>query len=200
MNFIQGFIPRLKSHLLAHLQNLEYDGDEYAFTPDDRDSVHFVNGLNRIPMPRQVQFNFTTYDVRRAHDTLCPGHGRVVMLHSCEDGLDAHPFWYAQVLATFVFRLHYNGREHTKDVLWICWFGGVPGHQWSTEKAQLPKIGFMPNSPGAFGFIDPALVIRACHLIPVFAEGQTDSLLRHGQSLARTNNNVDDWVAYYVNM
>lgn len=151
-------------------------------------------------MPRRLQIHFTTYDVRRAYDTLRPGQGGVVMLHSCEEGPDAHPFWYAQVLAAFVFHVHYDGHEHTMDVLLIRWLGVVPGHHWSIPRARLPKIGFVPESPGAFGFIDPVLVIRACHVIPVFAEGRTDTLLQHGHSLVHANNDVDDYVAYYVNM
>ena len=111
------------------------------------------------------------YDVQHAHDTVQPGHDKVVMLHFHEDNVKAHPFWYAQVLAAFVFQLHYDRQEHTKDVLWICWCGGISGHWWSIEKVHLSKIGFVPDLPGAFGFINPVLMIRACHLILVFAEG-----------------------------
>ena len=122
------------------------------------------------------------------------------MLHSCKDGPNGHPFWYAQVIAVFVFHVCYDGHDHTMDVLWIQWLRVVPGHCWSISKAHLPKIGFIPDSPGAFGFIDPAVVIQACHVIPAFAEGCTDSLLQHGHSLAWANDDVDNYVAYYVNM
>lgn len=149
----------LKTHLLARLRNLDYNGDEHVFTSDERYAIHFVNGLNRVPMPRRLQTDFTTYDVRRAYDTLRPSHGGVVMVHSCEDGANAHPFWYAQVLAAFIFRVHYDGCEHTKDVLWIRWLRVVPSYRWSIRNTRLPKIGFVTDSPGAFGFIDPALVI-----------------------------------------
>ena len=78
--------------------------------------------------------------------------------------------------------------------------GVVPRYHWSISKGHLPKIGFVAESPGAFGFIDPALVIQACHIIPVFAEGCIDSLLWHGPSLTQANEDVDDYIAYYVNM
>lgn len=185
--------------MLAHLCNLNYDGDENTFTPEEWATIHFINGLNQVRMPRRLQIYFTTYDVRRAYDTLWLGQGGVVMLHSCEEGPDAHPFWYAQVLAAFVFCVYYDGRKHTMDVLWVQWLGVVLGHRWSIQKARLPKIGFIPESPGAFGCIDPALMIWACHVIPAFAEGCTDSLLRHGH-FAHANNDVDNYVAYYVNM
>lgn len=145
--------------MLARLRHLDYDGDENAFTPEERASIHFIHGLNQVHMPRRLQIYFTTYDVRRAYDMLRLGQGGMVMLHSCEEGLDAHPFWYAQVLAAFVFHVRYNGYEHTMDVLWVQWLGVVPGHHWGIQKARLPKIGFVPESSGAFGFIDPGLVI-----------------------------------------
>ncbi|KIJ32273.1 hypothetical protein M422DRAFT_184757 [Sphaerobolus stellatus SS14] len=49
-----------------------------------------------------------------------------------------------------------------------------------------------------FGFIDPANVIRACHLIPAFHFGQAD-LLCPGS--VGHNNKADDmdYVHYYVN-
>ena len=151
-------------------------------------------------MPKRLQINYTTYDIRRDYDTLRPSHGGFVMLQSCEEGTEAHPFWYARVLAAFIFQVNYQGEEHTIDILWVRWLGVVPGYRWGIHKAHLPKIGFVPDSPGAFGFIDPSLVMRACHLIPAFVDGRTKSLLRQGPSLARGNEEEDDWAGYYVNM
>lgn len=76
----------------------------------------------------------------------------------------------------------------------------MPGHRWGIKKARLPKIGFIPDSPGAFGFLDPSLVLCACHLIPAFSDGRMDSLLPRGPSIAQENDGTDDWTAYYVNM
>ena len=50
------------------------------------------------------------------------------------------------------------------------------------------------------GFLDPSLVIRACHLIPAFVDERTSELLRPGISLARLPGEMDDWTAFYVNM
>jgi len=87
------------------------------------------------------------------------------------------------------------------EFLWVRWFGVEPDYRWGFKNAWLPKIGFIPSDSGAaFGFLDPSFVLRACHLIPAFADGRTNSLLRHGTSVARENNNVDDWAAFYVNM
>ncbi|KIJ58626.1 hypothetical protein HYDPIDRAFT_33994 [Hydnomerulius pinastri MD-312] len=197
---VKDFIPKLKDHLLSRLLNHEYDGDEQSYTSEERNSICFVNGLNRVFRPKRFQINYTTYDIRRDQDTLRPGHGAAVMVLSREQGPDAHPFWYAQVLGAFLIKVHYAGVEQTMDFLWVRWFGVVPGYRWGIQKARLPKIGFIPDSPAAFGFLDPSLVIRACHLIPAFAAGRTDSLLRRGPSAARAANEADDWTAYYVNI
>ena len=178
----------------------EYDGDERVFTSEERNSVRFVNNLNRVIQSKCFQINYMTYDVCRDQDMLRPGHGAAVMMLSREHGPNAHPFWYAQVLSAFLIEVSYKGVAQTIEVLWIRWFGVVPGYQWGIKKARLPQIGFVPDSPGAFGFLDPSLVIRACHLIPAFAEGRTSLLLPQGPSVARENGAVDDWAAYYVNM
>jgi len=69
---------------------------------------------------------------------------------------------------------------------------------WKSKK--LHQIGFVDgNDASAFGFIDPADVIRAVHLIPQFSSGRTKNLLGH--SIARSiQENDEDWIRYYVNM
>jgi len=64
-------------------------------------------------------------------------------------------------------------------------------------------VGFVLDSPDAgspaFGFLDPAQVIREVHLIPCFSEGDTGDLLE--PSLAWLPHEGDlDWRCYYVNM
>jgi hypothetical protein len=46
----------------------EYDGDEVSFTPEERSTVTFVN--NRIYKHKVMRVNYTTYDLRRAQDSL----------------------------------------------------------------------------------------------------------------------------------
>ena len=198
---LQGFIPKLKDHLLSRLLNREYDSDEHTFSSEERNSIQFVNNLNKVLHPKRLQINYTTYDIRCDQDTLHPGHGAAIMLLSGEDGPNAHPFWYAEVLGAFLITVTYSGIERTMEFLWIRWFGVIPGYHWGLKNARLPKIGFIPSDSGtAFGFIDPSLALRACHLIPAFSEGCTDSLLRYGPCVARETNTFDDWAAYYVNM
>ena len=88
------------------------------------------------------------------------------------------------------------------EVLWVCWLEIDPGHKWGFRQHVLFKVGFISeqsDSP-AFGFLNSSLVIHGCHLIPTFANGQTDQLLWSSPSIARHHDKADDWMEYYINM
>jgi hypothetical protein len=204
----QNFVPRLKDHLLGRLLNQGYDGDEQLFSDDDRNTVHIVD--NRLYSAKVLRVNYTTYDVRRGQDSFNPGTQHCdLMVNSCEDDPEAHPYWYARIIGIFHLRvLHASlaattSSELVQDMqfLWVRWFGIDPSYRSGLKVGRLPKIGFVPeNDDQAFGFLDPALVIRGCHLIPAFADGRTVELLRTGVTAARPIDEVDDWAAFYVNM
>ena len=168
-------------------------------------SVHIVD--NRMYSLQLLRVNYTTYDVRRDQDLVNTRTHSDVMVLSHEDDPQAHPYWYAQVLGIFHLRvLHLNPSAMNRsvqhmEVLWIQWFGLVPGHQFGSEMARLPKIGFVPDTdPLAFGFLDPSLVIRATHLIPTFNDGRTAGLLATSPTVGRPPDETDDWAAFFVSM
>ena len=68
------------------------------------------------------------------------------------------------------------------------------------DAKRLPRVGFIDgDEPSAFGFIDPASVVRAVHLIPAFDLGRTNAIM--GPSMARKESEEDhDWFRYYVGM
>ena len=71
------------------------------------------------------------------------------------------------------------------------------------RRARLPSIGFVDSTDEfAFSFVDPANVVRGCHLIPAFDTGRSADLLPWKRSIARRLNpeDVDDWLYFYVNM
>ncbi|KIJ58305.1 hypothetical protein HYDPIDRAFT_141613 [Hydnomerulius pinastri MD-312] len=201
----RGTDPAVKDHLLYRLLNLDFDGDDHVFSDSQRNHVRILN--NMLYSPATMQVNYTTYDVRREQDIVNPrAHGDVMVL-SRESEQGCHPYWYARVLHVFHLRVHHCGPDARNlsaqhmEILWVRWFGIVPGHRYGSAVARLPKIGFVPDSdPSAFGFLDPSLVIRSCHLIPAFADGRTSDLLRPGPSVGRRNDEIDDWVSYFVNI
>lgn len=135
-----------------------------------------------------------------------------VMVLSQETEPNAHPFWYARVLGVFHTKVIHMGPESRNrsvqhmEFLWVRWFGLEPNYCSGSLKARLPKIGFIPHSedasdPSAFGFLDPSLVLRGCHLVPAFAAGRTTGLLKTvSPTAARPLDETDDWANYYVIM
>lgn len=202
---IKDFVPRLKDHLLNRLLNRNYDGDEELFSDADRNTVRIID--NRVFSAKVLRINYTTYDIRRDQDSMNPRTHCDVMVTSPETGPNAHPFWYARVLGIFHIRVLHTGPAATNrsvqrmEFLWVRWFGAEPAHQYGFKVARLPKIGFVEETDlSAFGFLDPSLVLRGCHLVPAFADGRTSALLKTPHTAARPPEESDDWAAFYVNM
>lgn len=154
-----------------------------------------------------LRVNYTTYDVRRDQDSMNPRTNCNVMVLSRETEPGAHPYWYAQVLGVFHAQVLHTGRaaknrsiQHM-EFLWVRWFGMVPDHRYGLRIARLPKIGFIPDTDSlSFGFIDPSIVLRGCHLIPAFIDGKTTQLLKALHTAGRPPGQTEDWEAFYVMM
>jgi hypothetical protein len=146
-----------------------------------------------------MRINYTTYDVRRAQDVVNPNteHRDIMMLSSSS----AHPFCYARVLGIYHANNIYTGPElkdyqpRRIEFLWVRWFELV--NQPPRNKLTLDTLRFVPMAEDdAFGFVDPADVVRSCHLIPAFASGK---LHPDGVSMSGIARDGDDWRHYYVN-
>lgn len=164
-----------------------------------------------------MRINYTTYDVRRAQNSINPrNHADVMVLaHEDEeirvrDGSDPEAYSYARAIGIFHTYVEHHGSESATsepqrmEFLWVRWFGRDTTHKSGFKAKRLPRIGFVPSEEGdpddgAFGFLDPQEIIRAAHLVPAFAHGTTSTLL--GPSIARQPRDGDeDWQFYYVNM
>lgn len=202
---LQDFVPRLKDHLLGRLLDCQYDGDEEHFSDADRAMVQIID--NHVYSAKVLRINYTTYDIQWDQDSMNPRTHCDVMVMSPENGDKAHPYWYARVLGVFHARVLHTGPavrnrsvQHI-EFLWVRWFGLDPDHRYGFSAARLPKIGFVPDTDvAAFGFLDPSLVIRGCHLIPAFNDGRTARLLSAILTAGRPPNDTDDWEAFYVNL
>ena len=159
----------LKDHLLSRLLELEYDGDECTFTHEQRNTIQLTN-IDRAVWLKVLCINYPTYDIREVQDIVRMTRGDAIMTVSRDD---EHPFWYARVFMAFHVMVCFSPEgsspsEKCMEVLWVRWLGVDQGHKWGFKEGRLPKVGFVPDRPDhiPFGFLDPSLVLRVCHLIP----------------------------------
>ncbi|KAJ7076247.1 hypothetical protein B0H15DRAFT_790815 [Mycena belliarum] len=195
----KDFLPRLQDHLYARMQGI--DSTEAAdLTSDQRSVVNIQH--QRIHQHATAAFNFTRYDVQRDQDTINSSTGRrYVMVKSNEtdeDGLAPHPYWYARVLGVYHANVYHPAARVPRryEFLRVRWFGRDPDWDSGPRHLALDRVGYVPEDvPEAFGFLDPALVLRSCHLIPAFSLGKTTTLL---QSSTARDSDEGDWVNFYV--
>ncbi|KAI0666517.1 hypothetical protein C8Q78DRAFT_984030 [Trametes maxima] len=209
---IKDFPRKLQTHLLTRIRH-NRDATESSFSESERRTLVIEDEC--IYSHQLLRINYTTYDVRRGQDLINPSTERCnIMLLAHEDkdaategtlGSERHLFWYAQVLGIYhanVVDLQDGGplaTPHRMDFLFVRWFGYDSEWRASWSHRRLDQIGFVPDTdPDAFGFVDPNDVIRACHLIPAFAEGRTSRLLGFS-NIARPSGESDDWERFYVN-
>jgi hypothetical protein len=208
----------LKRHLLGRLLGHPFDGDEHIYSDDESAMVKIIN--NRIYSHKVLRVNYTTYDLRRAQDSINPHTRPDIMLLSHEDEdadneTDSHPYWYARVIGIYHAEVCHVGLNAQSsgvqelEFLWVRWFGRDLDCDSGWNTCCLHRIGFVADDPidpsdpigasGAFAFIDPAEVIRGVHLIPAFAHGKTSELLEPSIARPQKDNN-EDWQYFYINM
>ena len=198
--------------------------DSSIFEPEDLNAADivqkqvFIKG-NCIYRHKLAQFFYTTYDVRLSEDVVNPkkSNCNIMLLSNLnnqeidQNSTVTHPFLYARVIGIYHANVVYTGPGMKNyepmrfDFLHVRWFQlelevqknkkrhHVPG--WASSR--LDCLSFPPMAElGSFSFVDPSLVLRGCHLIPVFSLGKR-YLDRIGLSSISQDNN--DWKYYYVN-
>lgn len=206
----QDFLPKLKEHLLDRvIQMIETDPSNVGATPafelgSKPDAKHLFFKSDRLYRHNLLQVNYTTYDVRRKRDSINPRTShRDVMVLSGEENSSAHPYLYARVIHIFHANIIYTGpgttgyRPRRVEFLWVRWY--TPDTRCTAggwQNSTLDRIRFPPMADsGSFGFLDPADVVRAAHIVPAFAAKR-----RHDDrtGLSRCAKDSDDWNSYYV--
>lgn len=203
----------LKEHLLSRIQQiLQIKPDDQASKdlPRVKPPPIFFKG-ERMYSHKVAQFNYTTYDVRRAQDVVNPGtsHSNVILLsgrsptspEAPEESSTAtkpHPYLYARVLGIYHANIIYTGpgmldyTPRRMDFLWVRWYD----YQDGENSARLGQLSFPPlTSARAFGFVDPADVVRGCHIIPRFSRGER---YPSGTGFSKLAHDSRDWRAYNV--
>lgn len=157
-----------------------------------------------------LRINYTTYDVRRAQDSINPktDHCNVMLfsdLHNSHQPLQSHEYKYARVLGIFHANVLFVPPETKKyrsqrmEFLWVRWFKMVdpaPSYvNWTTSRPDY--LRFPPiHEETSFGFVDPEEVVRACHVIPRFSYGKRH---HNGHGLSKLAKDVEDWRFYVLN-
>jgi len=147
--------------------------------------------------------------MRRCQDTINPRTRSDVMTLANVPPSDAksmHPYEYARVINIFHANVKFTHPDtnvtkiHKMDFLFVRWFGLDVTKKTGWKAKKLHQIGFLDSTNSdAFGFLDPADVVRAIHLIPRFSLGRTGDLL--GPSIARSLvEKNEDWERYYIGM
>lgn len=172
--------------------------EDLPFTFEDRESLMIEH--DSIYSHATAQFNYTTYDVRRDRDIVkAVGDKCDIMLPSYEDDSE-HPFWYARVVGIYHLNVTHaptNTKKERIAFLWVRWLGLDPEWKGGDAYDQLDRVGFVPfgGEDEPFSFVDPATVIRGCHLIPAYEFGRTMDLLPESQFRPEEG----DYVNFYVN-
>jgi len=153
-----------------------------------------------------MRINYTTYDVRRSQDVINPNtdHCDVMLLSGNEGTTRRHQYIYARVLAIFHVNAFYLGmgisdnQPRRTEFLWVRWFEIIDDRpvqdNWTLRRLNI--LQFLPvTHEHAFGFVDPADVLRGCHIIPRFAEG-----MRHvnTKGISRYARDSNDWCQYIL--
>jgi hypothetical protein len=200
--YFQDFIPKLKKHLRPRIRQLSRP--DLPATSDSDTLVEWNAVLfrsNRIYSHKILRINYTTYDVRRTEDIIHTGtsHCNVMVLNP-DASADEHPFWYARVLGIFHANVVYTGDGATDfastrlDFLWVRWYTNDCG----TEPLPgiLDCVRFPPLADEySFGFLDPSLVLRAAHIIPLFSRGIVHP---DGSGVSHWAEDVNDWRIYCI--
>ncbi|KAG9080478.1 hypothetical protein FRC06_006529 [Ceratobasidium sp. 370] len=198
---INEFYHTLQDHLLGRLMGLSpAQAHTTAFTDLERNAVTIPT--SSIFRHATLRVRYTSYDVRRTEDVVNPRFKHYFIMVASSDNDPEHPFWYAKVLGIFHADIVWVNNTRTRtprrmEFLWVRWMEVVQPGGW--EGCELDRVAYVSGGSyrDAFGFLDPATVIRSAHLIPAFGFGRRNDTLRSG--LASDDPELGDWHSYYVN-
>lgn len=172
------------------------DEDFPSFSEDERRKVSLK--LDRIYEHSRLRVFYTTYDLRQAADTIDLSERRDVLTPAYYDEYTTmrHPFWYARVLGIYHANVSYDMDQNTKrmEFLWVRWFAWDSTKPGGWETCQLDRVAY-DNNDHQFGFLDPAAVVRAAHLIPAWAHGRTRDYFPQSSMIDKDG----DFIYHYVN-
>ena len=205
---------KLKAHILPRIAAIHHaaipqailDSTVFDISDDSNGYLSQLNHVlfkgNKIYRHRLLRINYTTYNLQREFDSINPRTDhRDIMLLANSHG-DGHPFSYARVLGIFHANIIYTGsgskdfQSRRIEFLWVRWFEVLQDcSAWEQYALDIVRFVLMTDED-AFGFVDPANVLRGCHVIPSFAGGR---LHPNGIAMSRWAGDSDDWKQYCIN-
>ena len=148
---------------------------------------------------------YTTYDTRRGRDLIKLQMGKCDIItpsrevEGPENGDPMHPFWYARVVGIYHAMVALDAGLPTRmEFLLVRWFATVEEAPGGWNYRCMDQVGFQEPVSRQLGFLDPANVIRACHLIPNWHYGVHPMPLH---SVFTLQNELEgcDYQFYFVN-
>jgi hypothetical protein len=206
---VQDFWTKLKRHILSRFQTQQVkighlSGIYVEPVSLELDRLFFKKDC--MYRHNTMRINYTTYDVRRDQDVINPNtdHCDVMLLSETEGTVRRHQYTYARVLGIYHVNAFYLGpgipdnQPRRIEFLWVRRFENMDDRpvQDCWDLQRLDVLQFLPvTHEHAFGFVDPADVLRGCHVIPRFAKG-----LRHvgSRGLSRYAQDSKDWCQYFL--
>ena len=204
----------MKEHLLSRIyEKLKITANDLECrTPGTAQTAQVTVFIkdNRIFSHKLARFYHTTYDVRRSEDIINPRtpHCNIMLLADLQapnvshpETNSAHSFLYARVIGVYHVNVVYVGVGMKNydpmrfDFLHVRWFQLDPMRA-RNPSLRLDRVSFPPIAgKDAFGFLDPSLVLRGCHIIPAYSLGKRNL---EGVRLSELAKDENDWKGYYV--
>jgi hypothetical protein len=215
--YSQNFLPKLRAHLLPRIQAVlhveaktcpELRTAVNMFPPTLDDTTHnFVFfKCESLYQHKTIRLNYTTYDVRRETDIVKPEGPRcnIMLLANHTGGSNSsnlHHFIYARVLGVYHADVIYTGpgmqnfEARAFQMLWVRWYEVVDPVSSGWDSSTLDMLRFPPlHQDNSFGFVDPEVVLRGCHILPAFDKGKRESNV----NVSRLAKDSKDYLIYYV--